>query len=42
LFGLTHGYSLAESGRLGARAAAEVLSHLGARPLQALRELLPA
>lgn len=42
LYGITHGYSLAESGRLGARAAAEVLSHLGARPQQALRTLLPA
>lgn len=42
LFGITHGYSLAESGRLGALAAAEVLSHLGARPERPLRELLPA
>ena len=42
LYGMTHGYSLAESGRLGARAAAEVLSHIGARPEQALRDLLPA
>lgn len=42
LFGITHDYSLAESGRLGALAAAEVLSHLGARPARALSELLPA
>jgi sugar/nucleoside kinase (ribokinase family) len=32
LFGMTHGYSLAESGRRGAIAAAEVISHYGARP----------
>ncbi|MFZ4515920.1 MAG: adenosine kinase [Acidimicrobiia bacterium] len=42
LFGITHDYSLAESGRLGAIAAAEVLSHLGARPEQRLADLLPA
>lgn len=42
LYGITHGYSLPESGRLGALAAAEVLSHLGARPEQDLRDLLPA
>ena len=32
LFGVTHGYSLAESGRRGAIAAAEVIGHYGARP----------
>ena len=32
LFGLTHGYDLGTAGRLGALAAAEVISHLGARP----------
>ncbi len=32
LYGLTHGMSLAECGRLGSLAAAEVISHLGARP----------
>jgi sugar/nucleoside kinase (ribokinase family) len=33
LFGLTHGLDLAESGRLGSQAAAEIISHVGARPL---------
>jgi sugar/nucleoside kinase (ribokinase family) len=32
LYGLTHGFDLARAGRLGALAAAEVISHLGARP----------
>jgi sugar/nucleoside kinase (ribokinase family) len=32
LYGLTHGKGLAECGRLGALAAAEVISHYGARP----------
>jgi sugar/nucleoside kinase (ribokinase family) len=32
LFGLTHGKDLAQCGRLGALAAAEVISHYGARP----------
>jgi sugar/nucleoside kinase (ribokinase family) len=32
LFGLTHGYDLGTSARLGSLAAAEVISHLGARP----------
>ena len=32
LYGLTHGYDLGTCGRLGALAAAEVISHLGARP----------
>lgn len=32
LYGLTHGRDLATSGRLGSVAAAEVISHLGARP----------
>ena len=39
LYGLTHGYDLGTAGRLGACAAAEVISHLGARPEQSLREL---
>ncbi len=39
LYGLTHGYDLGTAGRLGACAAAEVISHLGARPDQSLREL---
>ena len=37
LFGFTNGRSLAECGRLGSIAAAEVISHLGARPLVELR-----
>ena len=32
LYGLTHGYDLGTAGRLGALAAAEVISHLGAAP----------
>jgi sugar/nucleoside kinase (ribokinase family) len=39
LFGLTHGRSLGECGRLGSLAAAEVISHLGARPQASLRTL---
>ncbi len=37
LFGYTHGHSLADCGRLGSLAAAEVISHVGARPLVSLR-----
>ena len=32
LYGLTHGHDLATCGRLGSLGAAEVISHLGARP----------
>ena len=39
LFGLTHGKGLADCGRLGALAAAEVISHYGARPEVSLKEL---
>jgi len=39
LYGYTHGLPLAECGRLGSRAAAEVISHTGARPLQPLSRL---
>jgi sugar/nucleoside kinase (ribokinase family) len=39
LYGLTHGYDLGTAGRLGALAAAEVISHLGARPERPLRDL---
>ena len=39
LYGLTHGNHLAECGRLGAIAAAEVISHYGARPEVSLQEL---
>lgn len=41
LYGLTHDKSLAESGRLGSIAAAEVISHYGARPLTPLSQLAP-
>ena len=40
LFGYTQGLSLAECGRLGSIAAAEVISHIGARPLVDLQKLL--
>jgi sugar/nucleoside kinase (ribokinase family) len=39
LFGLTQGKPLAECGRLGSIAAAEVISHYGARPETALAKL---
>ncbi len=39
LYGLTHGLAVAESGRLGALAAAEVIEHVGPRPETSLREL---
>ena len=39
LYGLTHGKSLGDCGRLGALAAAEVISHYGARPEVSLKEL---
>jgi sugar/nucleoside kinase (ribokinase family) len=40
LHGLTTGRSLADCGRLGAVAAAEVISHVGPRPLVELRQLV--
>jgi sugar/nucleoside kinase (ribokinase family) len=40
LFGLTHGKPLAECARLGGIAAAEIISHVGARPDQALKDLI--
>ena len=40
LYGYTHGMDLTDCGELGSRAAAEIISHLGARPAMALRELL--
>jgi sugar/nucleoside kinase (ribokinase family) len=40
LFGLTTGRGLAECGRLGSVAAAEVISHVGPRPLVELRTLV--
>jgi sugar/nucleoside kinase (ribokinase family) len=39
LFGLTHGRDLAACGRLASIAAAEVISHLGARPEVSLADL---
>lgn len=39
LYGYTQGMPLAECGRLGSVAAAEVISHVGARPLVNLRRL---
>ncbi|HEY0266750.1 MAG TPA: adenosine kinase [Rhizomicrobium sp.] len=39
LYGLTRGKSLADCGRLGALAAAEVIGHYGARPEVSLKEL---
>jgi sugar/nucleoside kinase (ribokinase family) len=39
LYGLTHGKGLADCGRLGALAAAEVILHYGARPETSLKEL---
>lgn len=41
LYGFTQGRSLDECGRLGSIAAAEVISHVGPRPLVELRTLLP-
>jgi sugar/nucleoside kinase (ribokinase family) len=40
LFGFTHGKPLAECARLGGLAAAEIISHVGARPEQPLRVLV--
>lgn len=40
LFGLTHGHDLGTCARLGAAAAAEVIGHLGARPLVPLSGLV--
>ncbi len=41
LFGLTRNASLGECGRLGSIAAAEIISHFGARPQTPLRTLIP-
>lgn len=40
MHGLTHGLSLADSGRIASIAAAEVIGHLGPRPEISLRELV--
>jgi sugar/nucleoside kinase (ribokinase family) len=39
LYGVTHGLSPVDSGKLGALCAAEVISHMGARPDQDLAQL---
>jgi sugar/nucleoside kinase (ribokinase family) len=39
LYGMTHGHDLATSARLGSVAAAEVISHVGARPETVLAKL---
>jgi sugar/nucleoside kinase (ribokinase family) len=40
LYGFTQGLPLAESGRIGAIAAAEVISHYGPRPQKKLKDLI--
>jgi sugar/nucleoside kinase (ribokinase family) len=40
LFGVVNGFGPEKSARIGAAAAAEVISHMGARPLSSLPELL--
>ena len=40
LYGLTRGMTIHECGRIGAIAAAEVISHYGPRPQRRLRELI--
>lgn len=40
LFGFTNGYSLADSGRIASIAAAEIISHVGARPSISLKDLI--
>lgn len=42
LFGLSQGFDLASCGRLGSLAAAEVISHIGARPTLPLAQLAEA
>ncbi|MBM3565438.1 MAG: adenosine kinase, partial [Alphaproteobacteria bacterium] len=42
LYGFTHGFDLARAARAGALAAAEVISHVGARPETPLEELFAA
>jgi sugar/nucleoside kinase (ribokinase family) len=42
LYGLTHGRPLAICGRLGSLAAAEIISHVGARPEASLKDLVKA
>lgn len=42
LYGLTQGMDLPQAGRIGAIAAAEIISHFGARPETSLQELVAA
>ena len=42
LYGYTHGLGLARAGRIGAIAAAEIISHMGARPETSLAERVKA
>ncbi len=42
LYGFTHGHSPSDCARLGGIAAAEIISHIGARPATSLRELIVA
>jgi sugar/nucleoside kinase (ribokinase family) len=42
LRGLTRGFALTDCARMGAIAAAEVIQHVGPRPLVPLVDLLPA
>lgn len=41
LYGYTRGYSLERCGEIASLAAADIIQHLGARPLKPLRNLLP-
>lgn len=41
LFGYTNGFDMVTSGKLGALAASEVISHVGPRPLVELSDLVP-
>lgn len=40
LYGITHGHSLPESGRIAGICAAEIISHIGARPTVSLKDLV--
>jgi len=40
LFGLTHGFDVADAGRIGSICAAEIISHYGARPVAVLSDLV--
>ena len=42
LYGLTHGLKLPDCGALGSLCAAEIISHVGARPEASLHELAKA